>query len=183
MIKLNDRYDLKNIDMHCLHLSTFISHLYPQQTDIPDWLIISSGIKNVEFDVARLDMSFHVCKRAHEWISSFEDTIQKYVTELTRFTYIWGALESLVKLSGKRKRLVLQANEVLKNSLPTQGIIAPYNNLLNDLNEHIKFSQIHQGQLYKLFNPKYITNSCLGLHIINKIRNSFFSWRSIYTIS
>ncbi len=74
-------------------------------TGFIDWLELAAGLLDVEIDTGRHDASLMMCGRAREWHSSRSDELACMHTELTRFLYVWCALECLARATQPTRRV------------------------------------------------------------------------------
>ncbi len=70
-----------------------------------DWLELAAGLLDVEIDTGRHDALLMMCGRAREWHSSRSDELARMPTELTRFLYVWCALECLARAAQLTRRV------------------------------------------------------------------------------
>ena len=171
---------MKEISEHCSDLSKLISG-YEPEIDWPnqfEWLNIASGIKKVEFDLIRFDTCFGYCNDADQWHGAREELLETYVTELTRFSYVWGALESLIddiKPPPAPERGKINAIcYYLKDKLETIDIIPPYFEVLNELKLILNSSDVAEPNILNRFQTSSnISEHGVGLYVIYKLRNRF----------
>lgn len=170
---------MKDLSKHCSDLSKLISG-YEEEIDWPnqyEWLNVASGIKRVEFDVLRFNSCFGYCKNADEWDENREKLLESYITELTRFTYIWGALESLINDIGPppapERGKINSICFYLRNELGLTDSINPYSKLVNRLYDTLRLSEFNSKVLKKIKKPDYISENGIGLFVVYKIRNLF----------
>ncbi len=171
---------MKEISKHCSDLSKLISGFVPdiEWLNQYDLLNIASGIVNVEFDVIRYDICFGYCNRADEFHGALEKILKKYITELTRFTYVWGALESLIDdINSPPAPARGKINSIcyyLKNKLPSDEIIRPYSKLVKRLKHILENTDVKEDDILKRFDgAEYISEHGIGLYVIYKLRNLF----------
>ncbi len=171
---------MKEISEHCSDLSKLISG-YESEIEWPnqfEWLNIASGIKKVEFDVIRFDSCFGYCSDADQWYGAREELLEKYITELTSFTYVWGALESLIDdinpPPSPEKGKINSICYYLKNKLESIDIISPYDGLLNEIRDILDSSDVNEPSILDRFQTSsYISKHGIGLFVIYKLRNLF----------
>lgn len=171
---------MKEISQHCSDLSKLISG-YEPNIEWPnqfEWLNIASGIKKVEFDITRFDTCYGYCSDADHWHGAREELLEMYITELTRFSYVWGALESLIdELNPPPAPDRGKINEIcyyIKNRLEYSDIINSYINLLNELRQILGASDVSERNILQRFHAsEYISEHGIGLFVIYKIRNRF----------
>jgi hypothetical protein len=172
---------MKDISEHCSDISKFISG-YEPDIEWPnqfEWLNIASGIKKIEFDISRFDTSYGYCSNADQWHGAREELLEKYITELTRFSYVWGALESLIDdlnpPSAPDRGKINAICYYIKNRLEFSDIINQYTNLLTKLKETLEPTDVRESNILERFQkiPEYISQHGIGLFVIYKLRNQF----------
>lgn len=143
-----------------------------------DWLNVASGIVKVDFDVIRYDKDFGYCGSADDWHGAREESLQEYITELTRFTYVWCALESLIDdiktppapVKGKINKIC----QYMKDNLKADYIITPYEQLLSNLNNILISSDVYEPEILERFKgADCVSTHGTGLYVIYKLRNLF----------
>ena len=168
------------ISKHCSFLSKIISG-YTMGIEWPhqfDWLNVASGIVKVDFDVIRYDENFGYCVPGDDWHGAREESLQEYITECTRFTYVWCALESLIDdikippepVKGKINKIC----QYMKDNLKVDDIIIPYEQLLGDLKNILISSDVNEPKILERFNgADHVSTHGTGLYVIYKLRNLF----------
>ena len=143
-----------------------------------DWLNVAAGIVKVDFDVIRHDKDFGYCGSADDWHGAREESLQKYITEFTRFTYVWGALESLIAdintPPAPVKGNINSICQYMKNNLKADDIITPYEQLLGDLINILISSDVNEPKILDRFKgADHVSIHGTGLYVIYKLRNLF----------
>lgn len=171
---------MKNISEHCSDLSKLVSGYEPdvEWPRLCEWLHIASGIVNVQFDVIRFDTCFGWCSDADEFSCSREEILEKYITELTRFTYVWSALESLINdINPEESPERGKINSIcyyMKNRLAPCHIIYPYLSLMEELQIILSKSGVDEQEIFKRFKGTlHLSEHGLGIYVIYKLRNLF----------
>jgi hypothetical protein len=67
-----------------------------QNQRIADWLYLSAGIQNVSLERAVLIPGFGYCRGADEYELQRDRALSPCVTELSRFLFTWGGLETTI---------------------------------------------------------------------------------------
>jgi hypothetical protein len=171
---------MKELSEHCCSLSKLVSgyDIELEWLTQSEWLNIASGIVKVEFDIMRYDSCVGYCRNADNWHFSREEILKKYVTELTRFTYVWGALESLIDdinpppapSRGKINAICY----FLQNKLHSHDVIKPYLDVVKQLRHILENSDAKEDYVLKRFdNLENISDHGVGLYAIYKLRNLF----------
>lgn len=170
---------MKDIDEHCSNLSMLVSGYEPEIEWLrqSEWLSVASGIKSVEFDIVRFDSCFGWCRNADYWHVAREKLLESYITELTRFTYVWGALESLINdlhlPPGPEKGKINSICGYLKNKLSSYDIIYPYPDLVEDLKHILNDNSVNEPKILARFGANYLSSHGIGVYVIYSLRNLF----------
>jgi hypothetical protein len=171
---------MKEISKHCSDLGKLISG-YEPEIEWPiqlNWLQIASGIVNVKFDITRFDNCFGYCKNADQWHQSHEELLNNYVTEYTRFTYIYSGLESLIDTinppPAPRGGKINSICFYLKNQLLPEDIISFYLDVVQELKFLLQNTDINEQKILDHFyGNKYVSEHGIGLYVVYKLRNLF----------
>lgn len=116
----------KYIHEHSADLALLINQL--GYHEVFNWLMIASGIKNIDFSWNRFDKTggSEWCRPAYEYDIAKSKVTQIYIKELTVFNYVWGGFENLlsslfsknqVKKNGKINLYIEQFNEYSKSHI------------------------------------------------------------------
>ena len=91
---------LKPVNQHCYDLAEALGAIdpYDSMLEVDEWLRVAAAIKNVDFDWIRFDAQFGFCSGADNYELAKQQVVKGFVTNLTVFTYVWGALEAAVDL-------------------------------------------------------------------------------------
>ena len=143
---------------------------------LTEWLTAASGIVSVRFDTIRYDDSHGWCGPADEFNSARDALLQHYVTELTRFTYCWTALESTVDVidpprAPQRGKINRACYYIQQHSPDDNGVIY-YRHVLHDFRQML----VDCGEVdaHKRFrSPTFVSIRSLALYVIYHVRNSF----------
>lgn len=170
---------MKDIDEHCSNLSMLVSGYEPEIEWLhqSEWLSVASGIKRVEIDISRFDTSFGWCRNADQWTFAREELLGKYIIELTRFTYVWGTLESLIDdlhlLPGPDKGKINSICHYLKNKLSSDDIIYPYPDLIEHLKHILKDNKVNEPRILARFAANHLSSHGIGIYVIYSLINLF----------
>lgn len=87
----------KTIQEHCSDLAIILNQTKYKLSY--DWLMIASGIKEINFTWNRFDKTSQKewCRPAYEYDLAKENVTNSYIYELTIFNYIWSAFEYICK--------------------------------------------------------------------------------------
>ena len=167
-----------SITEHASGLATVLD-----QTEEPDlwrklheWLTAASGIVSVRFDTIRYDDSHGWCAPADEFNSARDVLLQQYVTELTRFTYCWTALESMVDVidlpTAAQRGKINSACYYIQQHSPNDNGVVYYRHVLHDFRQML--GECGEVDIYKRFRyPEFVSIRSLALYVIYYVRNSF----------
>lgn len=147
-----------------------------------DWLELASGIETLQLITARFDDSLMYCGNARDYEDKRSLLLSEVATRLSIFNFIWGGLESVVKVINpdpipncikKRRNSIDDTIYYLKNNYDPNPRLQAYDDGLCKL--HMLMSQVDQ---YRKWLPAFglqpfLSSSGLGLHIIRLIRNDF----------
>ncbi len=64
--------------------------------DVSEWLRIASAIQSIDFDDTKYDDLLGYCRYADNFVSAHDVMLQKYVTDLSIFAFVWSALECFI---------------------------------------------------------------------------------------
>lgn len=157
----------KDLQEHSYDLSLVISQF--GYNNSADWLMIASGIKEINFVWNRYDKySSWFCEPAMEYDEYKTDIVSNYIFNLTVFNYIWGALESFI------------SKIFTKTQVKKHGKINCLSNILNSRDFPTLYYQYFKNEFYCLLktilSDKYIDikeNYKSEIDIIYNIRNQF----------
>jgi len=151
-----------------------------------DWIHIAASIDKVTLNINKFDESVLYCGAASEYESKRNELLTHLVTKLSVFNFIWGGLETVIKIISpthldielakklKRKNEVVdRAIFYLKQEYDPMSRIPMYDEIVSQLRlllaKHPSYSELN-----KFFQEDEITSiSGLGFHIVRKIRNDF----------
>ena len=151
-----------------------------------DWLHIASGIDKVTLNINKFDETVLYCRTAWEYESKRNELLTQSVTKLSIFNFIWGGLETIIKVISpnqldielarklrRRNGIVDRAIFFLKQKYDPLPCVPMYDELISQfrlvLAKHPSYSYLN-----KFFREDELTSlSGLGLHIIRQIRNDF----------
>jgi len=191
---------LISLSEHCYRLSNLLGHKelsfethYREQKmpnngehldwlDAREWLRIASSIVHTEVDTTRFDESVQWCRSAWEYESERSKLLSFLTTELAVFSFIWGALETLIKVINPPRvpaNLKPRASDIdraiyfLKTQYEPSKPIPPYQDTVGGIRQILK-SLPDYGDLSETFRLEpFMGISGVGLHVVRKIRNRF----------
>ena len=86
---------LKPLNLHCAEFCTILDFTDQYRwTDVAEWLHIAASVKHVEVDTIQYDAGFGYCSDADEFAMSRETLLSEFVSQLSVFSFVWGALEA-----------------------------------------------------------------------------------------
>jgi hypothetical protein len=98
-------YIPKPVEIHAADLGRLIIEFSDEDNDnlfdwlqSADWLLIAAGVTHIEFDRAKLDPQFGYCRGADDFELRRDELHARFLLDLARFTYSWGALESIISI-------------------------------------------------------------------------------------
>lgn len=180
---------MKELHKHCYDLALLF---IPPATSLDwprtsEWLMIASGVSRVDVDLSRFDQSFGFCESADEYYTKRSGLLSGLATELTTFSFIWGALETVIKevkparipRSFTREKpgdsLVLRACYTLLKEFEPDQLLAGYSHLIASLRQLLLApGGAHYKNLASEFELKRVIGvSGIGLNVVRLIRNRF----------
>jgi len=178
-MKKNHRATLKPITEHCYALAeTLVSFGEYDMLQTSNWLQVASSVKSVGIDLVRYDKQFGWCSGADEYTMAKETIFKDFVTNLSIFTFTWGALESAIdqidppphpdkNMQGK----INSACYYICNHFKSRLLVKPYRDLLSRFQSKLSQS-IACGALAKTLKiPHHIRLEAFGLYAVYKVRN------------
>jgi hypothetical protein len=100
---LGQERQIQSLECHAYALSEIMAHPEIAKGDSAAWLRIASGVTSVSVNLLRFDESVMMCGRAAEYWEAQSDVAERYLAELTRFLFVWGALEAYIPEPGGQK--------------------------------------------------------------------------------
>lgn len=87
---------LVSLEEHCARIVGILgdTELVREWENVAEWLQLAASIKKVEVDIIQFDHGFGYCSDADEYSMAREDLLNVFVSELSRFNFVWGGLES-----------------------------------------------------------------------------------------
>lgn len=138
--------------------------------------MVASGIVSVRFDCIRFDDNFGWCAPADEFHDAREKLLQNYVTELTRFTYCWAALECAIETiappHAPRSGKINDACFYIKSHSPNDKGFLHFWDMLADFRQILVNSGEH-SVLNRFTLPSFASFRSAAIYVIYKIRNNF----------
>ena len=164
---------------HASELAKLLGRIEDPDAWLPmqEWLEVASGIRSVRFEIVQFDDSYGWCGLADEFNNAREELLQRYVTELTRFTYGWAALECAVEVidppdAPQPGKINNACYYIQKHSSNDRGIPC-YCDVLSDLREIVY--NLEETKISNRFKqpPSFVSGRSLALYGIYSLRNQF----------
>lgn len=151
-----------------------------------DWLKLSSGVESINIDTAKHDDSVLYCGIVWDYEEARSKLMSSLTTELVRFHFVWGALESLVaefvpsakiKKIGKMNALCDYLKKSNLEDLLPKGYLEEYNNLVELMKKISQYkNDIDTIRLPTANNSNeanHIDIAGIGIYRVYKVRNKF----------
>ncbi len=191
---------LFDLQEHCARLSDVLKALWQQDASTlvkdeevhrygaaADWLELAAGVCKVEILTGRFDNSLMYCSSAREYEDARSDLLTRLATELTVFSFAWGAFETVSKLvdppsipAGQRSS---GANGLIDRVIffikPLPSLPA-YRTVLSAVERVLSTCPHFATLLQKDRLPSHMGESGVGLDFVRRVRNDFAhesAWR------
>lgn len=91
---------LVKLNVHCGNIARVLAAIEDARgwENVIDWLFIGASVTAVHVDTVQNDPGFGCCSSADEFLDSREQLLQSFVTRLSVFTFVWGALEAALEM-------------------------------------------------------------------------------------
>ena len=173
---------LKPIGQHCYDLAEAMGTIEPygSMLVVSEWLRVAAAIKNVDVDWIRFDASFGWCSGADSYEFAKEKILRRFVTNLTVFTYTWGAVEAAIEAVSppfhpdKSKRgKISNACNFLCTYFRNRLTITPYLEVVSQF-----YGLVSKSPSYGELTDQFATQDRIGpegfgLFAVYKLRNKF----------
>ena len=164
---------------HASELAKLLGRIEDPDARLPiqEWLTVASGIRSVRFEIVQFDDSYGWCESADEFNNAREELLQRYVTELTRFTYCWAALECAVEIidppDAPRQGKINKACYYIQQHSSNERGVPCYCDVLSDLQEVVY--NLEETKISDRFKkpPSFVSDRSLALYVIYSLRNQF----------
>jgi hypothetical protein len=185
--------ELVSVSEHCWLVSKLLEELWiddptavtsdPDPLDFSDasrWLQMAAGTVSVRVDTARFDDSIVYCGLAADFEDARSDLFSRLATEITKFLFAWGALETTVKIvnppsipPGERSNgangTLDRALFLLRSYLPRPEHLVAFRQLASEIQKSESFSQ----SLMRNSRASHIGPGGEGLDLVRRLRNKF----------
>lgn len=154
--------------------------------NVLDWLKLSSSVDSITIDTAKYDNAIFYCGTALDYENAKSSLMSFLTTELVRFHFAWGALESLVTefIPPKKIEQFGKINALcgylkksnLKDLLPT-GYIEEYYHLVELMEKTFQYTQDINAIVFPTTiggsKKNHIDSVGIGVYSVYRIRNKF----------
>lgn len=170
------------LNTHCANIARVLGEIEDAVDwgNVADWLLVAASVKSVDLDTIQHDQGFGYCSSADQFQLSREELLQRFVTNLSIFTFAWGALEAALEVikppkhPDKSKRgKVRHACHYLKGKFESRPAVL---HLLEEVSNFRLAAQACFG--YKEVEARFrrvtdIGTPGVGLYVVYELRNSF----------
>lgn len=170
--------DLARVITDSEFLAADESH-YFDWLQVSDWLLLSGGVMKVELVRESLDPEADMfCRGASEFEAERNELHSGLTLQLTKFSFIWGALENLIDIispasAPNRRGKVNAACYYLKQYSGSSEQFFSYDRFLKNLKDLIAIIPYYHSLLNE-FSPKaHVSTHGTGLYVVYRIRNRF----------
>lgn len=144
-----------------------------------EWLLLASSIEDIHLDISKYDDTWGLCESAHEYDLVRERVLNKFTKDLTIFSFIWCAIESLVdKLNppphpDKSKRgKIRNISYYLNTNLRESSLPAEYINSVSFF-KNLSENFLNQERIKSKLKSNSEGIAGIGLLLVYEFRNSF----------
>lgn len=169
-----------SIPQHCSRVRELFEVVDLEQYMLfSEWLLLASSIDNIQIDTSKYDYTWGICESSHEYDLARELVLKNFATDLTIFSFIWCAIESLINninppshpdksKKGKIRNICYYLNKNLRTSnLPDEYI----NSIL--LFKELSQNFLNQKKLQSKLDSTPEGIAGIGLLLVYELRNSF----------
>lgn len=161
--------DLKN---HCSRLLGILgnSELVHEWGNIAEWLQLAAAIKNVEVDLIQFDHGFGYCRDADNYSMAREELMNGFVSELSRFNFVWVGLESCL-------------NNINPPKHPDKSKRGKVSNACYFLQKYFEIRPLPSFLCEEVSAFRLAANSCLGYESVeNRFNRSEGAGYGLFTV-
>jgi hypothetical protein len=171
---------LINIDEHCSVLDLIFQDVGPRWRNVSEWLQVAAAVKRVELDTIRFNDEFGFCSMADVFDLAREQLLADFVTNLTRFSFVWGALECALDEIGltqdpapDKRGKISTACIYLTCSFDAKPLLPHYLEEVADLKSSVAECPGYDNVTARFSPPPHIGPPGVGLYSVYKVRNLF----------
>lgn len=168
----------KHISNLCRALSD--SDCFIEWCSVLEWLRLAGSMEFVKLDTIKNDDTFGWCSDADEYAISRDELMNSFVTKLTVFNFVWGALESTIDIVKPPKHPLKEKRGKISNTSYLLGRKYTVNKQLlglddqtiafKDLSERCFGFERIQDRIKEVLS---YGNSGVGLYAVYELRNLF----------
>ena len=153
--------------------------------NVVDWLKLSSGVNSIAIDTTKYDHSLTYCGHALDYENARSKLMSSLTTELVRFHFVWGALESLVaefvpqadvERFGKINALCDYLKKSCLEGLLPKGYREGYSRfveLMREISQYKNDLDAINITRSKQSKKRHIDIAGIGVYSVYKVRNKF----------
>lgn len=172
---------LKSINLHCSDFCLVLDQADQfSWIDIVEWLHIAASVKHVEVDTIQHDSSFGYCSAADHYQLSREELLTTFITHLSVFSFVWGALEAALNVfripqhpDRAKRGKISDACRYLTSAFATYSVIAPYHEEVTAFREAVNSCSGYNSVESRFKAGNGIGAPGIGLYAVYKVRNLF----------
>ncbi|WP_293952393.1 MULTISPECIES: hypothetical protein [unclassified Sphingobacterium] len=170
-----------DIKRHCHNIVRFLYSEYPYEDHSQaSWFQLASGIMNVEYVSDIFDNDVMWCGPAIEYEQAKSHFHSNLITELTRFSFIWGGFESVIDSitydeykSGPIGKISRLNYFLSKNYLPKYPIPVGYAETVDFFKLLLNHTDGYEENASYFIPDKNCSGDIVGIKAVYKIRNLF----------
>jgi hypothetical protein len=169
-----------SLQQHSYNMNRFlVSHNQYNDNQIANWFHLASGINKVDYSSDLFDSTSMWCRPAYEYEEEKSKFHSRLITELTRFTFIWGGFEAFIDSLNiepcpfKQGKINSINHFLSTHFLNLDNSILFYNELIQFFKKIVSKNPWY-GNVNELFaSEKCVSEDYIALKVVYKIRNSF----------
>lgn len=170
-----------DIKRHCHNIVRFLYSEHPYEDHLQaSWFQLASGVMNVKYVSDLFDNDVMWCAPAIEYEQAKSKFHSNLITELTRFSFIWGGFESIIdnitnpEYSRGPHGKISHLNYFLrKNYLQKHPIPEGYAETVEFLKLLLDNTEGYEENAYYFKPNKYCPREIIGMKAVYQIRNLF----------
>ena len=170
------------VNAHCANVARVLKAVEDavDWENVADWLLVAASVKSVDLDTIQHDWDFGYCSSADEFQMSREDLLQRFVTNISIFTFAWGALEAALEVIKPPKHADKSKGGKIRNACHyLKGKFESRSSVLHLFEEVSNFRSAaqacfgYEGVEAQFRDVTDIGTPGIGLYAVYKLRNSF----------
>ncbi len=157
-------------------LSWFVSTQDVDLFQVVDWLHLACGIEAVTFSTVSFDEQFGWCSNADEYFLEQDKLHATLVSGLTRFMFIWNALEVLIEEfvkppQGQPPGKINDTCRYIKQHFDVNYLPEDYYHILVNFHRRLEKLNSFADQRQKLRTPEDVGAFGYGMYCVYRVRN------------